>query len=120
MPVKLAGYNVDADQVELFERFLGEINILENDTAKISPDLYHQVVMAPMSPESLAAAYGRLAKSPKTPATLRRETWGSRARTREIAGNLHEAFPERFSRHVVFNFDLTNTSLWVLDFIENL
>lgn len=97
MKVKLAGYNVDADQLYR--------------TTDRSQDL---------TPETISAAYARISRSPKPVDELRVEAREDVAKARESNKQIVFDFGHSsVAEHAVFNFDLMDVSRLVIELVEH-
>ena len=87
MRVTLAGFNSDAQQIELVRQITDEFshNGLESDSLI---DLLTQLTEEPFTPETLSAAYARMSHSDKGIRELRRDARASISRARRNNENV--------------------------------
>lgn len=102
MEVKLAGYNVDADELA---------GVCEH---------YHVDPKAPLTPETLSAAYARISRDPAPVGELRekarQDVVKARASNQEIVFGFGHA---SVAEHAVLNFDVTGLSRLAIEALEH-
>jgi len=99
--IMLGGYNIDADVLKAII------------AGKIKPE------DAVLTPETIAAAYGRVSRSNKTLAELRREAVADVRRARESVENItHKMGHKSIAEHAYFNLDFNGVSRLAVELIE--
>ncbi len=118
MRITLAGYNLDAEIIDLFHRAREEYRHGSVDSPVLS-ELLDCLADEPLTPETLSAAYARISRSDKGVGGLRRDARSSVARARQsneriVFGLGHASVAE----HAVFNLDITGISRLALEELE--
>ncbi|NQS98661.1 MAG: FAD-dependent thymidylate synthase [candidate division Zixibacteria bacterium] len=120
MPIKIAGYNIDADLLERFKTFLTKLDeIGDLDQVEYIPDLRSFLAEDNLTPETLSAAYARISRYPDSVSELRKIARQSVARARrsnrKIVFDMGHA---SVAEHAVFNIDITGVSRLAIETIE--
>jgi len=118
MRVTLAGYNFDAQQIELIRQITDEFSHNGTESEYLS-NLLTQLAEEPFTPETISAAYARISRSDKGIRDLRRDARASVSRARRSNENIifglgHSSIAE----HAVFNLDITGISRLALESLE--
>ena len=99
MKVLLAGYNIDYDLIQDIEDALPDLDVL--------------------TPETIAAAYARISRSPKTVDELRAAARGEIDKARASNQNIvFEMGHSSIAEHAVFNIDIIGVSRLLVEEIE--
>ncbi|MBN1663390.1 MAG: FAD-dependent thymidylate synthase [Deltaproteobacteria bacterium] len=99
MKIILAGYNIDADIIEAFR--------------KINPEADN------LTPETIAAAYARISRSPKSVTELRAIAREEVEKARKSAKNIaFDMGHSSIAEHAVFNMDVIGVSRLLVEEIE--
>ena len=120
MPVKIAGYNIDADLIERLTIFLdGLEHNPEFENSGLPSEIRSLIAEDNMTPETLSAAYARISRDPKPINELRKIARESVARARRSNENIvfgmgHASVAE----HAVFNVDVTGISRLAVESIQ--
>lgn len=118
MQVKLAGYNLDIELVELLHRISNEYTHGRGYSASLEK-LLEELIVDPLSPETISAAYARISRSPKGIRELRRNSRISINRARRSNENIVFGFGHAsVAEHAVFNLDVTSASRLALEELE--
>ncbi len=117
MRITLAGYNLDADTIDLLKQVI-DLHRQGADPTTIS-DLLDRLAEEPLTPETISAAYARISRSDKGVRELRRDARSSVSRARQsneriVFGLGHASVSE----HAVFNIDVTDASRLALEELE--
>jgi hypothetical protein len=100
MQVILAGYNLDCETIARLRAGDGETD--------------------PPTPETIAAAYARISRSPKPVDELRAEARGNVAKARQSNRNIvFEMGHSSIAEHAVFNLDILGVSRLLVEDIES-
>jgi flavin-dependent thymidylate synthase len=100
MQVIVAGYNLDCETIARLRAGDGETD--------------------PPTPETIAAAYARISRSPKTVSSLRAEARGDVAKARQSNRNIvFEMGHSSIAEHAVFNLDILGVSRLLVEEIES-
>lgn len=120
MQVRLAGYNVDADQLGKYKAALRELSFSLGENEPIIPyDLYSFWQSDNLTPETLSAAYARISRAPESVGELRRMAVQSVARARKSNKTIvFEYGHHSVAEHAVFNIDITGISRLAVETIE--
>ena len=118
MRVTLAGFNFDAQQIELIHQITDEFSHNGMESTYLL-NLLTQLTEEPFTPETLSASYARISHSEKGIRELRRDARASVSRARR--SNEHTIYglgQASVAEHAVFNFDITGISRLALEILE--
>jgi len=121
MPVKVAGYNIDADLLERIKIFIQELKHRpELEEIDIPTEIEHLFEEDNLTPETISAAYARISRDPNSVGELRKIALQSVARARRSNTTIvfdygHASVAE----HAVFNVDVTGISRLAVETIES-
>lgn len=120
MPVKVAGYNIDADLIVRLKIFLEDLaHNPELEKTGLPSEIRSLIAEENLTPETLSAAYARISRDPKQISELRKIARESVARARRSNENIvfglgHASVAE----HAVFNVDVSGISRLAVETIE--
>jgi flavin-dependent thymidylate synthase len=118
MKVTLAGYNLDAETIDLIRQLVDAWT--QKAEQSVIDDLLERLSSEPLTPETLSAAYARISRSEKGVQELRRDARSSVSRARQsnekiVFGLGHASVAE----HATFNLDVTDASRLALEELES-
>ena len=120
MPIRIAGYNIDADLLDRFKSFLTELEeIGDLDEVEYIPDLRSFLAEDNLTPETLSAAYSRISRYPDSIGELRKIARQSVARARRSNKKIiFDMGHASVAEHAVFNIDIIGVSRLAVETIE--
>ena len=120
MPVKIAGYNIDADLLNRFKQLLISLAEVESEEGELSAELRAFLYEDNLTPETLSAAYARISRYPESVGELRKIAAQSVARARRSNRTIvFEYGHASVAEHAVFNIDITGVSRLAVETIES-
>lgn len=112
MKVKLAGYNVDVENIHVLESIKDTLAALDDEQIK-------QFLKLEWTPETISASYARISRDPREIGALREEARYEVEKARKsnnaiIFGMGHASIAE----HACFNIDIVNISRLLAEYLE--
>jgi len=111
LQVKLAGFNIDFDQIKDFSNCLTKSNNL-----KAIKDKFEKIQF---TPETISAAYARISRSQKSVDELRRQSVEDVEKARKSNQKIvFDMGHSSIAEHAVFNFDIIGISRYLTEFVQ--
>lgn len=118
MRVDLAGYNLDTDHFDLVRRVIDAYSFRDRDSNSLD-ELLQELASAPLTPETLSAAYARISRSDKGIRELRRDSRASVNRARKSNERIVYQFGHAsIAEHAVFNLDINGITRLAVERLE--
>jgi len=119
MQVNLAGFNIDAQLVDLIRQVIEEYTPSSIDSDHLR-ELLESLAGEPLTPETLSAAYARISRSSKGIRELRRDSRASLNRARRSNEQIVFGFGHAsIAEHAIFNLDITGATRLALEELES-
>jgi len=116
--IRLAGFNIDSDTIELVNAVVEEYRFGDMASARLE-ELLERLRNEPLTPETISAAYARISRSPKSVHELRCDARDSVNRARESNERIVFGFGHAsVAEHAVFNLDVSDISRLVIEELE--
>ncbi|MEA3475884.1 MAG: FAD-dependent thymidylate synthase [Candidatus Cloacimonadota bacterium] len=111
MQVKLAGFNIDFDQIKDFSNCLKKLNNL-----KAIKDKFEKIQF---TPETISAAYARISRSQKSVDELRKQSVEDVEKARKSNQKIvFDMGHSSIAEHAVFNLDIIGISRYLTEFVQ--
>jgi len=111
LQVKLAGFNIDFDQIKNFSDFLSRSNDLKAIKDKFETILF--------TPETISAAYARISRSRESVDELRRQSVEDVEKARKSNQKIvFDMGHSSIAEHAMFNLDIIGISRYLTEFVQ--